>query len=402
MKFLSPCLLSLLLTACGGQSKDTSPENDTTSNVNWGVLENINSVADIPEKLSTYNLFTNINNPTENPNGDAMPYDLTTALFTDYATKYRFIFTPPGTQIRYDNQEVLNFPIGTILVKTFSMPKEDTSKRGFSNEDMIETRLLVNTKNNGWLALPYAWNDEQTEAVFSPAGQSSQRTLTHKGESFTFDYQIPAIADCRKCHQLTSKIDGFDSSDFTPIGPKARLLNRDNLIDGEHINQLQHLIDQQKLIDAPSDLSSIVTTPSFNDSTDISAKTPTELEALAKGYLDINCAHCHRESKNSDGETILQGQAGYSGLVLEYWRSYEDNKVAHGECKTPVAYTAGGTGLAFDLQPGNASQSIIPYRMSLQTAKQMPEVGRDLIHSEGSALINAWIDSLENKICPTQ
>ena len=77
-------------------------------------------VADCP-KLSDYRLFADASNPMENANGGGIIYDLNTPLFTDYANKYRFVFVPEGTQAAYRAQEVFDFPVGTVIAKTFTI-----------------------------------------------------------------------------------------------------------------------------------------------------------------------------------------------------------------------------------------------------------------------------------------
>src|SRR5580704_19437662 len=109
-----------------------------------------------PKKLSAWRLF--VGNPAElKPNQRVIPYDLITPLFTDYATKRRFVFVPTGQAATYKADDTFDFPKGTILSKTFSYPTA-------AKERLIETRLLVNT-NAGWVALPYVWNSSQTDAV---------------------------------------------------------------------------------------------------------------------------------------------------------------------------------------------------------------------------------------------
>src|SRR5438477_7829060 len=107
-----------------------------------------------PAKLSAWKLFTG--NPTGlNPNTGVVPYDLNTPLFSDYATKYRFIWMPPGTHAQYRDDQVFDFPVGTILAKSFAFPRQSGKQK------LIETRLLVHGKN-GWIGLPYVWNESQT------------------------------------------------------------------------------------------------------------------------------------------------------------------------------------------------------------------------------------------------
>ena len=57
----------------------------------------------------------------QSPNGNGVGYDLNTSLFSDYANKYRFVYVPEGAAAAYRNQEVFDFPVGTIIAKTFTI-----------------------------------------------------------------------------------------------------------------------------------------------------------------------------------------------------------------------------------------------------------------------------------------
>ena len=393
--------LCATLAACGGESDKNQVLCDASpAEVDWEAL-----LTKQATKLSEYRLFEKSCDPTRAPNQGGIPYDLTTGLFTDYSTKYRFIFTPPNTTVSYSENEVLEFPIGTVLVKTFALPKDTQSRgyvaeTGFDDEKLIETRLLIR-RQYGWIALPYVWDEDRRDATFIKTGLTFDASLVHKGENKQFTYGVPDVQTCKQCHQLTNveEVDGENISiaRFMPIGPKARFLNRDFDFDSGVQNQLAYMVENGVLTGAPEDLTSIETVPAFVDSTDISGKNSAQLEALAKGYLDVNCAHCHRRTDTEDGSLQNDGKAGYSGLKLEYWRDLMGNEVAHGLCKTPIAFTA--EGYPFDIWPGNADQSVIPYRMALKTAKKMPEVGRDLTHDEGIELVRAWINSMPVDDC---
>ena len=106
-------------------------------------------VADCPN-LSDYRLFAEATNPLTDPNSGGIMYDLTTPLFTDYANKYRFLFVPEGTQAVYRSQEVFDFPVGTIITKTFTIQAD--LRDDSSEQDIVETRLLIHRKE-GWLSL---------------------------------------------------------------------------------------------------------------------------------------------------------------------------------------------------------------------------------------------------------
>ncbi|PVZ72158.1 parallel beta-helix domain-containing protein [Pelagibaculum spongiae] len=376
---------------------DTTPPDDTTNpdqpdepqdqascqlsgeGVNWQAL----AKSDCPD-LSDYRLFENSANPTENANGGE-PFELAIPLFTDYATKYRFLFMPSGEQATFQPDETFDFPVGSVLVKTFSLPA-DTSQRGFEHEQLIETRLLIH-RESGWTALPYLWNEGGGSAKLAVAGKSLAKSVVHKGETFDFTYVVPDKNQCKACHQL---IPQEGRSKFSPIGPKARNLNFDITINGQTKNQLIHWKDNNLLQGLP-DIASITQLPKFNDditNSEIINMETDQLTAMAKGYLDINCAHCHRS----------EGDAGNTPLKLPYWLSYDDNKSKHGVCTKPVTY--GGGALSFLTIPGDAENSIVHFRMVATSPKdRMPKLGRSLAHTEGVQLIENWINRLPEVNC---
>jgi parallel beta-helix repeat protein len=326
--------------------------------------------------LSGYNLFADSTEPREQAN-DGIHYDLITPLFTDYAEKYRFIFVPEGLQGGYSNQEVMDFPVGTIIAKTFTMPNDFLNPA--AGEVIIETRLLLH-REDGWVALPYTWREDTSEADLTVAGGTRPLTwIDANGETRSTVYEIPDANMCKTCHTRSLPETGSGASSLEQvvslIGPKARFLNMDNDYNGVTVNQLRYMEQQGILVGVPDDLASIDTVPDWED-------TAADLEDRAKGYLDINCAHCHRP----------EGFAANSALLLDYWREVDES---YGICKTPVAAGSGSGGLQYDIVPGNADESITAYRIdSNEPDVRMPEIGRTLIHEEGVALIREWIDSL--------
>lgn len=350
------------------------------SGVNWNALAKANC-----PKLSDYNLFSDGTDPTQNANG-GMPYDLNTQLFTDYASKYRFVFLPDGTKAQYSENEAFDFPVGTVITKTFALPA-DTAKRGIENEDLIETRLLIH-RASGWTALPYVWNAQKDEAVLTKPGAVQAKTVKHNGETLSFDYMVPSINQCKQCHQF--KAEGEDYPRFVPIGPKARFLNGDFAYQDATVNQLSRWQSAGILQGLP-DLATVPKVPAYHDGdeTKVTSLDNDTLMNTAKGYLDINCAHCHRP----------EGNASNTGLKLEYWRAYgDDNGFSHGTCKQPVAY--GGGSLGYDVVPTKPESSIMHFRMaSTEPGDRMPEIGRSLAHTEGVALIHEWIKRLPAAAC---
>ena len=43
-------------------------------------------------------------------------------LFSDYSVKYRFLYLPPGKRITWHDTDRWEFPVGAVLIKTFSYP----------------------------------------------------------------------------------------------------------------------------------------------------------------------------------------------------------------------------------------------------------------------------------------
>src|SRR5690242_19072264 len=74
-----------------------------------------------PEKLSAWGLFQG-SGWTLEPQAGVLPYSVNTPLFSDYAEKYRTIWVPPGQAAQYRDSDVFDFPVGTILSKTFMYP----------------------------------------------------------------------------------------------------------------------------------------------------------------------------------------------------------------------------------------------------------------------------------------
>lgn len=348
--------LLLLLSAC---------QNDPTPD------ENLVRVFTEHETLSDYGFFHGELNQMQ-PTEQVIPYELNTSLFTDYAFKARFVYVPEGAKAEYHDTEVMQLPVGSVLIKTFYYPEDFREPDG--PRRIIETRLLVH-EDQGWVARNYKWNDEQTEAYRDIAGGTVGGVMwTHyDGESRSTNYRIPNNNECKGCHEY----DGV----LTPIGPKARNLNKDyDYADGTY-NQLTYWTNQGILSGAPDPAAA----PRLPDAFDATDGT---LERRARAYLDINCGHCHNPL----------GPANNSGLSLY---STETNMSALGVCKRPVAAGSGSGGLQFSIVPGDPDRSIIVYRMSNDTDGDvmMPELGRSTNHEEGIALIREWIANMDAAPC---
>ena len=312
------------------------------------------------ETLSEYHFFEGALADLR-PAAGVYPYDLNTPLFSNYAEKSRFFKLPSGKKMTYRPSVVFDFPVGSILIKTFYYPKD--FRKPQKGKTILETRLLVH-EADGWQAYPYVWNEAQTEAYYDPAGDRKEvRYVNQSGRKVTTPYLIPNKNQCKGCHLRDDAI--------VPVGPSARQLNRSVDISGAK-NQLQYWHDAQLLEGLPA-LSDLPTAVVWDD------PETASLDDRARAYLDANCAHCHSR----------HGPANTSGLFLDV---FEKDPAHLGVNKTPVAAGRGAGNLRFDIVPGEPNQSILVYRMRTNDPSiAMPEIGREQVHEEGVALIEEWI-----------
>jgi len=327
-------------------------------------------------------------------NAGVVAYDLNTPLFTDYAHKLRTVWMPRGVNAKYVADETFEFPVGTIITKTFFYPLPSGAGRekvavsrtydptadfvrpgiaesglDLSRVKLVETRVLVR-REHGWDALPYVWNAAQTDAELARTGDAMPLELVGEDEMHEpFTYVVPNENQCAGCHVADLK-----TKAIAPIGPKARHLNRDFAYADGIDNQLVRWTKLGYLAGAPDAKAA----PHNADWRDGSAP----LADRARAYLDINCAHCHSPT----------GPANTTALDLRIGAAADRHL---GICKPPVAAGRGTGDHFFDIVPGKPDDSILPYRMaSKETGVMMPEQGRSTTHSEGLELIRQWVATL--------
>jgi parallel beta-helix repeat protein len=335
--------------------------------VNWDAL-----VVDCPD-LSAYQLFQDPHDATDNATAPGLPYALTTPLFSDYASKYRFIYVPPGQQAAYDDFSAMDFPVGSVITKTFTFPADHRDPS--LGEEVIETRLLIR-REAGWVGLPYIWNEGQTQAVLQiGGGEAPVSWIDLAGVARSTDYRIPHILQCTSCH-------GTDQGD-EPIGPKAGLLNRSYDYATGAANQLDHWTSLGLLSGSPGSASAPLF-PAWDD-------PAHSLDDRARSYLDSNCEHCHNPN----------GRAGSTNLLLGFEQPMSSLKI----CGPPTAAGAGAGDLLHIVAPGLPEESILWFRMDNadDSAIRMPPLSKSVVHTEGVDLIHAWITQLGTTLgegCP--
>ncbi len=313
--------------------------------------------------ISAYNLFQDV--ARQVPNGGLIPYTINTPLFSDYAGKHRFFYLPPGAQMVYDPEGPLVLPVGSVLVKTFSFPRDRRDPT--QGARIVETRLLMH-RPEGWVGYPYLWNDDISDARLVVAGARQELSWIHDdGTSRKIRYQIPNMNQCKQCHQ--------NNQAMGPIGFKARQLNRRGEEGGDH--QLTAWAATGLLSGLPVNVQEVPRIPVWND------PSSGSLDARARAYLDANCAHCHNPG----------GEGASTGLDLR-WEQHEP--VAYGVKKQPTAAGPASRGYIHAIQPGAPDRSFLLNRLrATDPVIMMPRTGRTLPYDEGIALIEDWIGAMD-------
>lgn len=308
-------------------------------------------------KLSDYRFFAGTMKD-QNPAEGVLPYEPASGLFTDYAHKKRFIWLPAGTKANYvSDHDILNFPVGTALIKTFYY--EDVQPDGGTR--IIETRIMIR-KASGWIFANYVWNSAQTEAYLDLNGSYTTISWLQNGQAKSTAYRIPSETECHTCHKINDQP--------IPIGVKPQNMNIDYPYADGTQNQLQKLIAVGYLNNnLPGN---IVSTVNYMDQT----KT---IDQRFRSYVDINCAHCHSEGKHCD----------YRPMRLAF--SETSDPINLGLCVEPEEFI--NSSLAYIIKPSDKSRSMMYYRLgSVVPSERMPLLGRSIVHEEGLQLLEDWIN----------
>lgn len=320
------------------------------------------------QKLSDYKFFEG-DIKDQKPAVDVLIYEPASGLFTDYSLKKRFVWMPKGTKATYNSDvKVLELPVGAALIKNFYYNNVQ-NVNPIGSARIIETRVMIR-KSTGWIFAEYVWNAEQTEAYLDMAG--SNTSISWKNESGQLqtveNYRIPSEQQCMTCHKSNEQP--------IPIGIKPQNLNFNFAFNEGSKNQLLKWIEVGYLENSlPNSITSTV------NYTDVSQP----LDLRVRSYLDINCAHCHQTNSHCD----------YRPMRFAF--SETSTAANLGICVDTQDMSDFPAALKKIVNPKNSNRSMLYYRINTENESyRMPLLGRSEIHAEGVALIDQWINSLED------
>lgn len=306
-----------------------------------------------PLRLADTGLYSDVTSRTVDARN--VPYAPQYPLWTDGAAKRRWIYLPPGTAIDASDPDAWRFPVGTKLWKEFAWGRR------------VETRYLERTRA-GWIYAAYAWREDEGDAVLADARGARTSQPVAPGRT----HPIPAVADCKSCHQGgRSEVLGFSalqlSPDRDPLAP-----HREPLEPG--MPTLATLAARGLLRGLPRGL--LETPPR------IAASTPRGRAAL--GYLHANCSICH--------DSV--GPLASLGVDLRHPVGRRDAEPAAAAVGRPTRFQVPGEGRqSVWIAPGAPASSAVVARMASRSpVGQMPPLGSQRVDEEALELIRRWIE----------
>jgi len=308
-----------------------------------------------PRRLSDTGLYVA---GTKVVRSENLPFSPQYPLWSDGATKRRWLYLPPGASIDASRADAWEFPPGTRLWKEFSHGRP------------VETRFIERRVDGSWAYAVYIWNAEGSDAALAPAEKATVLTVHDAPRG---RYVVPSQADCRNCHEAAPvPVLGASalqlSSDRDPLAPHADPV-RPELVD------LRGLVARGLVRNLPLAL--------LERAPRIAAASPTARAAL--GYLHGNCGHCHNDAGPlaSLELVLLQEAAAPAGT----------EKALHSLVGRASRYRASrADATAQRIVPGRQDASTLVQRMrSRNPFVQMPPLGTQLADAEGIALIESWI-----------
>jgi hypothetical protein len=277
-------------------------------------------------------------------------------LWSDGATKQRWIQLPPGAKINNADADHWEFPVGTKLWKSFSL-----------GGVRVETRYMVRLDaaeppEDDWFMVSYVWNAAQTDAVAVPAGRENANGTAH---------DVPSRNDCRQCHErIGGRVLGFSALALDYAGPVGEL-------DLDDVSALGWLTTA-----LPGAASPRYPLPVGRNAGEIANA------ADAVGYLHMNCGHCHNPQSPVYNGTLLQLRLTTGALA-----SWPETVVYTTAIGVTAEVPLGASTLI--VKPQDPDDSVMIKRMvSDNLSLHMPALGSVVVDQEAQVYMRAWINSL--------
>ncbi len=329
-----------------------------------------------PRRLSETGLFASVKNNV--PAKGLIPYELNMPFWSDFAVKDRYIALPDKGKVVFHGHNQWEFPVGTVFVKTFWMHQ---NRVDLKDPVRLETRLLVNSPS-GWKGYTYVYRDDQTDAELLDGSLLKPIEVATEDGNISQPYYFPSRTDCMACH---TKAAGF------VLGLNTRQMNHTLNYHQQSQNQIE-LLDELQIFTEPIAAGSEKWEqfPNWGFGNFDRSHEPDHQESvleipdadtakLARAWLDVNCANCHRPEGIAAGSRDLRSQTALGKMKLV------EKKPLHGHF-TPPSGTV--------LTPGKPLESELFLRAAHRGVRQMPPLASNIADPRGMEVLRQWIAEL--------
>ena len=310
------------------------------------------AISDPPALLSQTGAFADL--ATLTPASGFIPYGMNSPLWSDAATKRRWMGIPNDGLPNSEQEKIAAspdgdwaFPAGTVFIKHFELPLSNGGLR------RLETRFLVHGTDGRYWGVTYRWRPDGSDAELLTAG------MDEVVDGQTWHY--PSRSECLQCHNTTAN---------QVLGPRTAQFNRPLYYPqtGVTANQVRTLDSLGLLSTSPGPSG---TWPAAKSLHTLSAT----LEVRLKSYLSSNCAHCHRPGGQGRGEfdTRFETPMASAGIIM--------GTVAE-DLGIPNARV---------VVPQNPGSSVMFRRLEMLGGAQMPPLARNVVHAEAVEHFRTWI-----------
>ena len=302
-----------------------------------------------PATLSATGLFASTEE--QKPAAGVVSYRTNAQAWFDGATTDRFVAVPEGPPMKQSGGRRLvkswDFSPGTAIAQTLSLGRR-----------RVETQVLY--FDGQWRGYSYRWNEKGTDADLVASGGEQVELELPDGK--TQPWRFHARAECMACHTQRTN---FAISLTTP---QLDCPGKDGM------NQIDRLVRDRYLQNSPQLRERRgAPTPDPHDET-------KDVGVRARSYLDLNCAHCHRET----------GLGGRAGIELRSNLLLEEMGIINRKAMVGLALGEGSRLVV----PRHPERSELLARMNRRGSGQMPLLGSSLVDEEGVKLIRRWIAEL--------
>ena len=292
------------------------------------------------QRLSETDLFSDVASKELAP--DLIRFSPAYLLWSDGSDKDRALRLPAGGQIDTSDMDHWRLPVGAQLFKSFS-----------SGGVLVETRLIERIAATGdrdedyWVGA-FLWRADESDADFAPDGAIDARGT---------DHDLPDTRTCWLCHRGQPGV---------ALGLSALQLSNDSDAIGE-------LAAAGLLSDPPAS--------GFAPPGD-----PPTQQAL--GYLHANCSSCHNPLGSARIDTDMDVELSVDDASPEQTRAYQSTVGVELQYFTSEEFV-------YRVVAGDPAQSGLLHRMTIRgDDTAMPPVASEQVHTDGVAVISAWIEGM--------